>query len=107
MELSEVREFALALPEAHEQPHFQRTSFRVRGKIFATALPQSDQLNVLVDEPEVRAAIAAHPGFCEELWWGKRLAGVQVRLAAADPQAVKELLEEAWRMRAPKRAQVD
>ena len=39
MTLDDVRSFALSLPETTEAPHHERTSFRVRGKIFATALP--------------------------------------------------------------------
>jgi hypothetical protein len=104
MDLDQVRKIALSLPEATEAPHFERISFRVGGKIFATALPDSGQLNVMADEPEVRAAVARYPGWCRELWWGKRLSGVQVELTAADPDGIRELLEEAWRMRAPKRA---
>jgi len=30
------RQFALSLPEASEEPHFEKTSFRVKKKIFAT-----------------------------------------------------------------------
>ncbi|MGC2166057.1 MAG: MmcQ/YjbR family DNA-binding protein [Gallionella sp.] len=36
MTLNEARQLALSLPEATEQPHHEPTSFRVRGKIFAT-----------------------------------------------------------------------
>ena len=39
----------------------------------------------------------------EELWWGKRLAGVRVDLGEAPADVVVELLEEAWRRRAPRR----
>lgn len=31
-----IRACALSLPEATEEPHFEKTSFRVRKKIFAT-----------------------------------------------------------------------
>jgi hypothetical protein len=31
-----LREIALSLPEATEEPHFEKTSFRVKKKIFAT-----------------------------------------------------------------------
>ena len=34
-----IRKYALSLPEATEEPHFQYASFRVRGKIFMTAPP--------------------------------------------------------------------
>jgi hypothetical protein len=103
MTVEDVRRIALSLPETVEAPHHHRTSFRVAGKIFATVLPDGGQLNVLVDEPEARAAAQRHPSWCSELWWGKRMSGVTVDLATADRSAVRELLEEAWRMRAPKR----
>jgi len=31
-----LREIALSFPEATEEPHFEKTSFRVKNKIFAT-----------------------------------------------------------------------
>jgi hypothetical protein len=36
MRLATARHFALSLPEAVEAPHFEKSSFRVKGKIFAT-----------------------------------------------------------------------
>ena len=39
MKMSQLRTFALALPETTEEPHFNYSSFRVRGKIFATVPP--------------------------------------------------------------------
>jgi hypothetical protein len=103
MELEEARRLALSLPEATEQPHFDMTSFRVRGKIFATAPPDGQRLHVFVDEQEVQASVAEDPLAYEELWWGKRLQGVRVNLSAASPDPVSELLQDAWRRRAPKR----
>lgn len=34
--LETLREIALSFPEATEEPHFEKTSFRVKKKIFAT-----------------------------------------------------------------------
>jgi hypothetical protein len=34
--LDTLRNLALSFPETTEEPHFERTSFRVRNKIFAT-----------------------------------------------------------------------
>ena len=48
MTLERVRAFALSLPEANEEPHFDRTSFRVKGKIFVTARLSEDHVNVFV-----------------------------------------------------------
>ncbi len=103
MELEEARRFALSLPEANEEPHFDKASFRVRGKIFATAPPDEQHLHVLVDEDEARPAVAEDSTAFEELLWGKQLKGVRVSLSAAPPERVVELLEDSWRRRAPKR----
>ena len=103
MRLEEARRFALSLPEATEEPHFEKSSFRIRGKIFATVPPDGGHLHVFVDGHETRAAVAEDPVGFEELWWGKRLAGVRVNLRAADSGRVLELLEQSWRRKAPKR----
>ena len=55
--LAQARKIALALPEATEEAHHELTSFRVRGKIFAT-VPDDTHLRVMVDEMEIRAAVA-------------------------------------------------
>ena len=103
MELDAVRHWALSLPEATEEPHFDMSSFRIGGKIFATVAPEGSTLNVFVDESEIRAFVAASPSVFEELWWGRKLRGVRVNLSAASEAEVFELLEGAWRRKAPKR----
>lgn len=102
MDLNGVRKLALALPEAGEQDHFGRPSFRVRGKIFAT-VPDDRHVNVMIDPFDVEAAILTAPESCEELFWGKELRGVQVSLANASPRMLEALLSAAWRRKAPKR----
>jgi len=103
VKLEQARRFALSLPETTEEPHFDKSSFRVKGKIFATVPPGGDSLHVFVDEHETRASVAEDPKAFEELWWGKRLSGVRVDLKAARVAQVYELLEESWRRKAPKR----
>ncbi len=71
----QARDLALALPEAVEQDHHGRPSFRVRGKIFAT-LWDEQTLNVMLDHDGILTAVQAHPNACAERWWGKRLAAV-------------------------------
>ena len=100
--LREARLLALALPEASEQDHHGIPSFRVRGKIYAT-LPDDDHIRVMLDSEATQAAVAADPKAFEELWWGKQLAGVSVRLAAVDRGRLADLLEEGWRRKAPKK----
>ena len=45
-DINTVRKIAMGLPEATEEPHFEKTSFRVGKKIFATC-----------NEPEHRACV--------------------------------------------------
>ena len=98
----EARELALALPEAVEQDHHGRPSFRVAGKIFATQWDQ-EHLNVMLDEGGIRSAVHGDPDTFEEIWWGKRLAAVRVDLRRVEARALANVLEEAWELRAPKR----
>ncbi len=99
----EARRLALGLPEATEEPHFERTSFRIKGRIFATAPPRGTTMNVFVGEHEVQALASANPGAFAALLWGKRLSGVQVNLANIDAAYLGEVLAEAWLKKAPKR----
>ncbi len=98
----DARRLALALPEAVEQDHHGRPSFRVAGKIFATQW-DSEHMNVMLDEDGIRTAIHDHPETCAEVWWGKRLAAVRVDLARAHVDLLANLLAEAWEAKAPKR----
>lgn len=102
MTRDQARQLALALPEAVEQDHHGRPSFRVANKIFAT-LRDEDHMNVMLDEGGVLTAIHAVPDTCAEVWWGKRLAAVRVDLRRADAELLANLLAEAWEIRAPKR----
>jgi hypothetical protein len=102
-DLESARAFALSLPGATEEPHFDMSSFRVRGKIFATVPPDGEHLHVFVDEGEVHAAVAEDPAAFEPLLWGQRLRGLRIRIAAAPAHRIAELLEESWRRKAPAR----
>jgi hypothetical protein len=98
----EARSLALSLPEAVEQDHHGRPSFRVGGKIFAT-IQGEQRMNVMLDEDGIRTAVESAPDSCEEVWWGKRLTAVGVTLARTDRESLAELLADAWEHTAPKR----
>lgn len=102
MTLTQVRTLALSLPEAMEAPHFHYTSFRVRGKIVATAPPDGTALHVFLADEDRERALALEPDWIEPLYWGKRVCGVRVMLARAKPKFVAEMLRQAWRRKAPK-----
>ena len=100
--VEQARSLALALPEAVEQDHHGKPSFRVGGKIFAT-LWDEDHMNVMVDPDGILTAVQAAPSICAEQRWGKRLAAVRVNLSRADAGLLEELLADAWERKAPKR----
>lgn len=97
-----ARSLALALPEAAEQDHHGRTSFRVGGRIFATRWDEH-HLNVMLDEEGIRTAVDDAPDACAAVRWGKRLAAVRVDLRRADAGRLEEWLADAWESKAPKR----
>lgn len=102
MTVTEARRFALSLPEVTEQPHFEKSSFRVRGKIFATVPVGGKHLHVFVDDAEQERMASIAPKAYEKLWWGKKIVGLRVRLPLAKSQDVKDLLRSAWERKAPK-----
>jgi hypothetical protein len=103
MKISQVRRFALALPEATEAPHFDYASFRVRGKIFATVPPDQKHLHVFVGDEEREEALAQDPRSVEKLFWGGKVVGLRITLSKAKPEIVTDLLRHAWLRRAPKK----
>jgi hypothetical protein len=91
----------LALPGTTEADHHGMASFRVGGKIFAT-VPDPDHMRIMVGESEILAATAENPTICEPIYWGQRLAGVVVALKPASTTLLRELLAEAWLVKAPR-----
>jgi hypothetical protein len=98
----QARRLALALPEAVEQDHHRRPSFRVGGKIFATQW-DADHMNVMLDEAGILTAVQDDPDTCEEVRWGKRLAAVRVDLRRVERKTLESLLADAWEGKAPTR----
>lgn len=102
MNAREVRRLALALPEATEEPHFHLTSFRVKGKIYATVAPDGSYMNVFVDDEQREIMVAVDSKAYETRKWGK-IGYLHVHLAAAKARDVKTLLRSAWERKAPKK----
>jgi hypothetical protein len=102
LRVATIRKQALSLPEATEQPHFDYTSFRVGGKIFATVPPDEMHVHVFVAEEHRGPFMAMYPDYIRELTWGKKVVGLRVALADADAAVVKQLVSFAWQNKAPK-----
>jgi hypothetical protein len=104
MLLDEVRRMAMTLLGTTESPHHQYTSFRVRGRIYATAPQEGGRLHVFVDEVDRDRMIRLDPGVYEKLGWGRKVVGLRVDLARAEPEDVRALLRTAWQRKLGKRS---
>ncbi len=102
MTLAQVRKYALSLPGTTEEPHFDRTSFREGGKIFATARATETHVHVFVPDEHREPALAMHPDCMAKLFWGKKVVGIRIALPAAPAGIVKDLIRCAWECRVPK-----
>lgn len=102
---ADVRELALALPATIEKPSYGTPGFRVKDKLFARMWDREDDVLVVwtgsVDEKE--GLIAADPGRFFTVAHYDGHPHVLVRLAAVDRDELADLLEDAWRVRAPQR----
>lgn len=101
-----LRKLALSLPEAHEAPHFERTSFRIGKKIFATMTADGGEAMVKLASPDdVEGLLSSHPDvFFSYGTWTTRNGALGVRLPKARPAMMEPLVTGAWRSIAPKRA---
>jgi hypothetical protein len=100
--MNDVRRIAMSLPEVTEEPHFEYTSFRVKGKIFATAPPGGEHVHIFVAEEDREPVLMTAPDVCEKLLWGGKVRGLRVALGKAKKPLVTELVKKAWLHKAPK-----
>ncbi|MBF8193314.1 MmcQ/YjbR family DNA-binding protein [Nonomuraea sp. K274] len=104
----DVRRIALALPETTEKPMYGTPAFYVRGKWFARIREEGDVLVLpLASEEEKAELIAAQPATFFTTPHYDGYAAVLVRFGAVDDVELRELLIDAWRLRAPKRTAAD
>ena len=102
MLLADVRWMAMELLGTTESPHHRYTSFRVRGRIYATAPKEGGSLHVFVDEQDRDRMVKLDPTAYQILGWGKKVVGLRVDLASAKREDVAALLRTAWQRKLPK-----
>ena len=103
--LADIRSYAMALPDVVEKPHFRLPGFRVADRLLAHLEKGETHAIVCVGQAEARAAAAEQPDIFEEVWreHGRIFVGLRVDLAKIPEKRMQELIENAWRNRAPKR----
>jgi hypothetical protein len=99
-----VRELALSFPEVEESDE-DRVAFRVRGKLVAWAARERDGggLGIRVDRDEKQLILDASPEIYFSSSHYDGWPGVQIRLESIEREELRERLEDAWLIQAPKR----
>ena len=102
--LADIRDYAMALPDVVEKPHFRLPGFRVADRLLAHLERGDAHAIVCVGQAEAKTAAADEPDVYEEVWRSGRIfVGLRVDLAKVTEKRMRELIEHAWRNRAPKR----
>jgi hypothetical protein len=102
--LADIRRYAMALPDVVEKPHFRLPGFRVADKLLAHLEKGDAHAIVCVGQEEARTAVANEPDIYQEVWRNGRIfVGLRVDLTKVTKKRMRDLIEHAWRNRAPKR----
>jgi hypothetical protein len=104
VEWATVRELALSFPDVEESTE-GRTAFRVRGKLFAWEARERDGggLGIRVEADEKQLILDSDPDVYFSSPHYDGWPGVQIRLESIGRDELRERLEDAWLIQAPKR----
>lgn len=97
-----IRRIALLLPEVTEEPHFQKVSFRIRKKIFATYIPGANEVVFKLSPAEQQVFCQAMPDRITVITgsWGRQ-GWTKVRLQEIDKPLLKDMILVAYCCVAP------
>ena len=98
-----VRRIVASLPDTEEGSSYGTPSWKVRGKFFARLRDEDSVLVAKVDKGEKRLLMESEPEIFFQTPHYEGYGYVLVRLAAIDEDELAEVLEDAWRLAAPKR----
>ncbi|MFD0766758.1 MmcQ/YjbR family DNA-binding protein [Mucilaginibacter lutimaris] len=99
----DLRTIALSFPEATEELHFEKTSFRVNKKIFATAMPGQDRATVKLSATDQDAFCTFDSNVIYPVpnKWGKQ-GWTHINLKTIQPEMLTGILKAAYYEVAPK-----
>ncbi|MEV0648353.1 MmcQ/YjbR family DNA-binding protein [Phytomonospora sp. NPDC050363] len=102
----QVREWVLELPGGREVhvAEWGHPTLRVGDKILAMGQEGGTELSVKAGRQEQAELLAASPEVYEKAAYVGRFGWVRVDLEKVDPGELRDLVEEAWRRTAPKKA---
>ena len=101
--IGEATKMAMRFEDAVEQPHFHKSSFRVRKKIFATLDSQENTLVLKFSNHEQSVFADLAPGIIQPVKgsWGEK-GWTQVDLERIEPDILKYALTTSYCRVAPK-----
>jgi hypothetical protein len=101
----QVRDWALALPGSTEVmvEAWGHPTLRVNNKMFASGMAGHPTMTVKATVQEQAELVASDPRTYAIAQYVGRYGWVQVTLTSADPEELRELIVEAWRLTAPKK----
>ncbi len=97
-----ARRLVAALPDVEEGTSYGTPSWKVRGKFFARLRDDDTVLVAKVEKGEKRLLMEAEPEVFFETPHYQGYGYVLVRLANIDEEELAEVVEDAWRLAAPR-----
>jgi len=104
--MTRIRKICLALPESCEEETWGTATFRVQKKIFAMVASERGSMTASMKASrEDQAAMLSQgsPFFYPPYVGSKGWIGIDLRSAALDWEEVTEVVQESYRLVAPKR----
>jgi hypothetical protein len=103
MDVDVLVKVVLGLPGVAEDEGWAgQPVFKVRNKSFAYLSEDGTRLLLKALREEQEALVAEDPEVYSPSWASGRFAWLEMDVAAADDQELRELVTEAWRLTAPK-----
>ncbi|MCP9770029.1 MmcQ/YjbR family DNA-binding protein [Lacihabitans sp. LS3-19] len=101
--ISDFRKLAMALPQAEEAPHFDKSSFRIKKKIFATINEKENRatLKFSPEEQGIFSKINPDSIFSVPNKWGK-MGWTHLHYLDLSQEIIEGLLKAAYCSVAPK-----
>jgi len=103
-QIDQLRKLALSFPETCEEPHFEKTSFKVNKKIFATYDEKLNQLCLKLSEIDQSVFSAMHKNGIYPVpnKWGKS-GWTFVKIDVVNHEIITDALIAAYCQVAPKK----
>ncbi|WP_341902555.1 MmcQ/YjbR family DNA-binding protein [Fluviicola taffensis] len=101
---STLHHYAMSLPEASEEPHFEKKSYRVKKKIFATVGTEADFFVVKLTPIQQSVFCSWDESACHPIpnKWGLQ-GWTQVYFGKVDEDFLKDIVKTSYSNVAPKK----